>query len=294
VYKPEDAIIHEKFDLVMLPVQVHGINAFVNTSSTVLSGNGFAPGEIVSFWVDPPNGGCSNWTEHSAIEGVVDIPPGVNIDALIVENSPVSEWGVQRLGDAKAGADGSVAFNVYFDMSDCEGEYHLVARGNTSGWGADTYVTLIGNAVTADAWLTASPGAVSGLFDHIWFYGTGFAPGEHVSCWLTSPQGQTMSLPAFSGFNGNISAPGVFQSIHDRQVFADAGGNFAFDIVTGTFYASLHGAYDLGGLDLSNKTLKQPYQSEGAIGEYAASCRGDTSGSIGIARFWVTGNELTP
>lgn len=294
VNKPEVAYSYFDQNVTAPGVDVHVRYTQNNYSVATVSGSGYTPGEIVSFWWDPPQGGCSNLTTHSSYDLIVDYPPFFDVDARVAQNSSYFFYGVQALGNAKAGSDGSVEFAIYFYPYDCEGVYHVVARGNSSGAGADTHVTLIGNPISESAWLSAAPNVVHALFDRVAFSGSGFAAGEHVTCWLTSPQGQTQAIPGQGYANGTFSVPGIYEVIKDQQVRADNGGNFAFDIVTGAYYLNIDGRYIVFGTDVGNTTITEPYQSEGALGEWAATCRGDSSGKTAIARFTVTGNILDP
>lgn len=273
---------------------IHLRETYLKDVSTVISGSGFTPGEMVSFWVDPPNGGCSNFTIRSDANEHVDFPPIAKISGNVVQNDPGFGLGSHWIGDAKADQSGNASTGLFFDLLDCEGVYHVVGRGNISGAGGDTFVTLVGNAVTTSASLEASPGVVHALFDHIQFSGSGFAAGEHVTCWSSSPQGITWALPGISEFNGTETGPGISVVEKDTQIFADNSGSFSFGIVTGSFYRKFDGTFVEFGVNVSNKTIQDPFQSEGGLGTYAATCRGDTSGRNAITHFTVTGNELTP
>jgi len=294
VNKAEVAYTYYDIHISLPGFEQHGRLTGYNYSTTTVSGSGFAPGEIVTFWWDPPQGGCSNWTEHESYYNITKFPPILDVDAHFVLNYRRHPYGVEIFRNVKAASDGTVQLTLDFYHFDCEGVYHVVARGNTSGAGADTHLTLIGNPISESASLSASPNVVSALYDRVVFSGSGFAPGEHVTCWLTSPQGQTQAIPGERGFNGTRSEPPSFELYKDQQVKADSGGNFAFDLVTGSTYTKIDGTYIAFGTDISNTTFKEPYQSEGALGEWAGTCRGDTSGNTGIARFTVAGNMLDP
>jgi hypothetical protein len=59
----------------------------------------------------------------------------------------------------------------------------------------------------------------------------------------------------------------------------DAAGVFGFTITTGSVFGSLiPGGFPIG--------------SEGALGNWAMSCRGNQSGRVGIAWFTITGNTV--
>lgn len=293
IYKPEVAYSFQNLDLSSGGSTIRGRITNVNEVTTNVTGSGFAPGEIVSFWMDPPNGGCGNYTGRIDARFIESFP-GVDVNAQVVENEPVGTSGIQWIGDAKADAAGNISGIVAFNLFYCEGVYHIVGRGNTSGAGADTFITLVGNAVTTTASLSATPGVVGALFSPVQFTGSGFASGEHVTCWLTSPDGIVSSIPGISEFNGTQTAPGAFLLLKDKQIFAGPGGGFSFGIITGSVYAKFDGTATGIGQNFSNRTFEEPVQSEGALGQYSASCRGDTSGKIGIATYMLSGNELTP
>jgi len=148
--KPAQAYQHENIaGLVTL-------NTFAS-ATTRLSGSGFQPYEYVSFWADYPRSECSSFTQHFSEEQRL-------ITSKFVQhftdkfNFPASIGiGSVALSTVKADANGNVILDVGFFSFDCEGAWHLVARGVTSGRGGDTYVTLIGKPITATVRLIASP-----------------------------------------------------------------------------------------------------------------------------------------
>jgi len=212
--------------------------------SVTIYGSGFAPNERVSFWWEYPNGDCSSFTYHD-----------------FFYNTPAFRgFSSFELGTVSADAFGEVVFNVGWNYTACEGTYRIVARGNSSGLGAETWVTVTGLAVNANASLTASPNKVAALFDWVYFTGSGFGANEPISCWLRTPQNQVT----------------VVDQLWQAPVKSDAGGNFSFSIYTGSFFPPF------------------PYASEGALGVYAMTCRGNLSGANGIAEFTVTGGTFDP
>jgi len=206
-------------------------------------GSGFGANEIVTVWYEFPNGDCSSTTWH--LQPVLNYPIVLGLSTEI-------------LGDVKTDASGSFAFWMGFNPVACEGKYRLVARGNSSGWGDETWVTITGHAVTETAWLVATKDVVAAMMDTQSFVGTGFGANEPISCWLRSPQNQALSVTDL------------------QSIKSDSGGAFSFGIWTGSFYPGL------------------AYWSEGALGVYAMTCRGDVSGATGIAEFTVTGGTFDP
>lgn len=208
-----------------------------------LYGSGFMPYEIVTVWWEYPNGDCSSFTEH--------FPPYANYPLY---------WGLSTLQimDLKANAAGEISASGYWDSWDCEGTYHWVARGNTSGDGGEAWVTVIGDTVDTNAWLWADKDVVGGINEYISFSGSGFGASESVTCWLRTPQNQALEV---------FNIP---------EVKTDGSGTFSFTTWTGGYFPGYN------------------YFSEGALGVYAMSCRGNLSGATAIAEFTVTGGVVDP
>lgn len=209
----------------------------------LIYGSGFAPFEIVTVWWEYPNGDCSTFTYHDWIFNT----PGFRGYSTVIR------------GDIKADASGNWSYFDGWAYTACEGTYRIVARGNSSGWGGYTWVTVTGNAVSTNAWMTASPDRVAALFDWVYFSGWGFAPNQAISCWLTTPKNQLT----------------VVDQWWQLPVKSDASGAFTFPIYTGNLFPGL------------------PLTSEGALGVYAMTCR-DGSGNTAIAQFTVTGGIYDP
>lgn len=277
VTKPQQGYGH-------IPIREPGVNAefdVYNFATTSITGGGFAPGEVVSFWAEQPNGECSSLTSHDHFRitngGIVDVK----------ENTPFyNGLSTFALGNATATAGGTVSFNVPFFVYDCEGTWRIVGRGNASGIGGETWVTVEGNSVAVNANLVASKTSVAPLFDTVAFYGWGYAANEHVSCWLTSPQGQALGVPDNTGFFGDF---GTFK-IRGVPIMASSGGTIGFELVTGSYYAEV--TVSGGGAPTVGAVIKEPVQSEGAQGMWAMTCRGDASGNAGIAWFDIGGSGL--
>ncbi|MBI4674616.1 MAG: hypothetical protein HY741_23475 [Chloroflexi bacterium] len=285
LHKPEVAYDHIDFG-------PGTINFLASSEPATISGAGFQPGEVVTFWVEPAGGGCSSMTAHQSIEAGVVQP---SVAALFVREDlsyPIYDGlGSQLFANVTADADGAAAVNVYVTSAACEGAWRFVARGNTSLNGGETWLTVIGNAVATNAWLTADPGTVTAMFDTVQFSGYGFGANEHISCWLTTPQGQTLGYP--HEYIITYSLPGEF--IRNQQIRSDAGGNIAFSLMTGSVYEHVDMTLSAGGVSQNfTGTFLTPRASEGALGEYAMSCRGDVSGNAAITRFTVTGGFVDP
>jgi hypothetical protein len=262
-----------------------------------LSGSGFAPNEMITVWVEPPQGGCPSLTAHRSFKQGLILYGLVAIREEWEVSEPIYDsLGSQLFGSVKADASGNASGSVYFTALACEGPWHFVARGNSSGWGAETIVTVIGNPVATDAWLWADKETVTGIGERINFSGSGFGANETVSCWLTSPRGQAIGAPVPEFFTLDLVVPGVGEEYFKHNpVRSDAGGNIGFGITTGSIFVDATGTITLGGVTFSD-SLHQgfPIQSEGALGEWAMSCRGDASGATAITHFTVTGGFVDP
>lgn len=216
----------------------------IGQDGLILYGSGFQPFEMVSLWFEQPNGECSSFTIHTDF-GFNDF-----------------YWsGDQVLALTTVKADAAGSFSVPVDLFPdmCQGEYHLVARGNASGWGGDTRVTIGGPSVTETASLVANTNPVYAQNDVLSFTGWGFQPFEHITCWLTTPGPQSRTSTWFYS-----------------DIKADAGGSFTTTGITGAF------------------TPDFPIVSEGAPGEWAMTCRGDVSGATAIARYLVVNIAVDP
>lgn len=167
--------------------------AVVDPSIPTLVGSGFTPGEIVTVWIDYPNGDCSGAWDGWFYFGE----------------------STESYGNFKADSAGNIAF-TFFKPHDtvCYGTYHLVARGNTSGLGAETWWSTPNHPTSTNATLVANPSSVASLGGFIAFTGSGFAPNTAYTCWETTPQSAV--LPVWD----------------DKT---DSAGNLSFGFRTGTF-----------------------------------------------------------
>lgn len=268
------------------------LNLLAFSEPATISGSGFQPGEVVTFWVEPAGGGCASMTVHQSVEAGVIQP---SVAALYIRQDwsyPIYDGlGAQLFANVQADAGGSAAVNVYLTSAACEGAWRFVARGNSSWKGAETWLNVIGNAITTNASLTADPSTVTAMFDTVYFYGSGFGADEHISCWLTTPQGQTLGYPHEYIFTYSI--PGEY--VRNQVIQSDAGGNITFSLMTGSVYFRDDETLTVGGVSQnSSRSLLKPRWSEGALGNYAMSCRGDASGNTAIARFNLIGGFVDP
>lgn len=296
VYKPDQGYLHMRSYIPIPgspPLQDGTINV-LNTTTVNISGSGFTPFEVVSFWVEQPNGECSSMTVHQDYLTTLHQPPFWTAVADQVLNTPY-ENGLSTfaIGNAKADAAGNVLLPMYVSVDACDGSWRIVGRGNASGLGGETWITVSGNEVPETASLIPSSDSVNALFGRIAFSGSGYAANEVVSCWLTTPQGASLGFPHDSEFTGHFVLDIFYQS--DNHITASAGGTFGFEMVTGSVYDkySEQGVF-LGAFYQNRFEVEAPVQSEGGLGWWAMSCRGNESGSIGIARFRVDGSEATP
>lgn len=253
---------------------------------TDIHGSGFASGESVTIWVEAPNGKCNSLTSHLMDRYSNYAPPLISYNLNETLNLPIYDGlSAQIVGNVKASEGGTISFGLGFSSLACEGKWRIVGRGNSSRHGAETWLAVIGNSIEETATLEASKASVDPLFDNIFFSGSGFAGNEHVSCWLSSPDGQAIGFPDLNPVVGYIGT----QSLQDTQFFASAGGTLGFEMVTGSVYQkySENVSGTLFGSAKGNGETKIPIQSEGVLGEWAMSCRGDSSGKVGIAHFFV-------
>lgn len=263
------------------------VNVENRSDPVVISGSGFAPWEMVTFWEEAPNGDCSSMTDHVHFRADFSDPPDYD-HTTIVDSAPYYDgFSVYEVITVKANGAGDVSFVYTFGPRSCEGTWKVVGRGNASGRGAYTWVTVYGNPVTETAWLSADPSVAPALFGRVQFSGSGFGSDEPVSCWITTPQGRVVQYPF--GID-ELNAPGF--TIKNVGIKSDAGGNIGFELVTGSEYVKVDTTSTLQ--DDLHREFFFPQASEGAFGEYAMSCRGDLSGATAVARFILGGGFVDP
>lgn len=240
--------------------------------AVTLTGWGFAPGEVVTVWLQAP-ALCGSYTRHF-IDGK---------NGQVFENDPTfpfpffpipgdADISTAVVGDIKANSSGAFSFTYPFFAADCEGTWRFAARGNTSGLGAYADVKVSGPAVSTNALLVPSKTTVGAFNDTIQFWAYGFGANEILSCWTTAPDGRAV------GFG----APGSLSQI---KVGADGSGEIF--MTTGSYIITRDDPY-------YNGVTMEPEMSEGALGGWNLTCRGSTSGTTAIASFTVHGYELNP
>jgi len=234
----------------------------ITSDSIILTGSGFAPGEIVTLWIQRP-ALCSSYTYH-----YVDGKNGAIFDTA----AQFDEVGTYQVDDIKADSTGGFVTQRFFGLAACEGTWRYAARGNTSGLGATTEIVLTGPSVATNASLIPSKNSVGAFNDTIQFAASGFGANEILNCWTTSPDGRALAY----------GQPGSFDSI---KMGADGSG--VISLTTGAFIASK-------GFPPFPPGFIVPVMSEGSLGVWKLTCTGVASKATAIASYTVYGYELTP
>jgi hypothetical protein len=156
----------------------------------------------------------------------------------------------------KADSSGAISFPIFANTPFfCTGEWFVSARAPGSGNAGSASFLVTGHPVSpGGATLTVNPSVGLSRGGVFTFTGSGYFPGEVVNCWYTRPEGTTRE------FLNHI---------------ADAAGQFELVLVTG---------FDDVGMQYS----------EGSLGQYAMTCKGQTSGFIGITSFTLIGGITDP
>lgn len=234
----------------------------ITSDSIILTGSGFAPGEIVTLWIQRP-ALCSSFTIH-----YVDGKNGAIFDTY-----PIFDGiGTYQVDDIKADSSGGFVTQRFFGLDACEGTWRYAARGNTSGLGATTEIVLTGPSVTTNASLIPSKNSVGAFNDTIQFAASGFGANEILNCWTTSPDGRAVTF----------GQPGSFDSI---KMGADGAG--VISLTTGSIIASK-------GFPPFPPGFVEPIMSEGSLGVWKMTCTGLASKATAIASYTVFGYELNP
>jgi hypothetical protein len=232
------------------------------SESIILYGYGFLPNEIVTLWIQKPFL-CSSYTAH-----YVDDKNGATFENI----AQYETSGTYQVDNIKADGFGEFVSERFFGIDACEGTWRYGARGNTSGWGAYTEITLTGPSVATNAWLVPSKDKVGAFNDTIQFWASGFGANETLSCWTTSPDGRAVPY-------------GISGSFDLIQVGADGSG--VISLTTGSYIISPDDPLYVG-------VSVIPLMSEGSPGVWKMSCRGDLSGATAIAEYTVYGYETSP
>ena len=170
---------------------------YLGETTFTVTGSGFTPFQMVTLWLT--------------------MPPLCDASAAV--------WAMSAayLSDVKADASGHISDSFYLVTGTCEGTYGLTAREVKSDRGAITSFKMTGKPIAPtygdNDTLVVSPGTVNAgafFFEYIaTVSGSGFKPGEVVSCWVTRPDA-AVALGYFGyGFDtkadaaGHINAPMV-------------------------------------------------------------------------------------
>lgn len=145
------------------------VEAARQREQVVLSGEDFAPGELIGVWLTLPDG---------SVMGIDD-------------------------DDVQAGSDGHFALELGLGAGLPTGLHRFSARGQESGRGAIAEFVLLpgqGPAATAGTQLRLTP-ATARQLDTVELSASGFAGSETIALWLTLPDGSVVSV-------GQIQADG--------------------------------------------------------------------------------------
>lgn len=212
-----------------------------------VTGSGFTPFEMVTLWES--------------------LPPMCDASSQIFSAS--AAWD----GDVKADAGGNIFATWGYTPGYCLGEYSLTAREVKSQRGAIATFRLTGKPIAptygnSDT-LTISPNTVNAAASVLQYIatvsGSGFHPGEVVSCWITRPDNAVAAAIDLSRFG------------FDTQ--ADASGHIAKAMV---------------GSDLSSNIDNGPVVWSAISGTHRITCRGNASGVTQLGTFQVVGNTFDP
>lgn len=138
------------------------VEAARQLEQVVLSGEEFAPGELIGVWLTLPDGSVM----------------GLDND------------------DVQAGSDGHFAVEIGLGAGLPTGLHRFSARGQESGRGAIANFVLLpgqGPAVTAGTLLRLSP-ATARQLDSVELAASGFTANESVALWVTLPDGAVAGL----------------------------------------------------------------------------------------------------
>lgn len=219
---------------------------YAGETEFTITGSGFTPLEMVSLWDS--------------------LPP---CDA----NSQVFSMSSERIGDVKADSAGTFSVTLSYPPGYCLGEYSMTAREVKSERGAITTFRLTGKPIAPTYGdkdtLTVSPNTISAAAAVLQYIatvsGSGYKPGEIVSCWITLP-------------DSAVAAPSDL-SRYGFDTKADASGHIAAAMV---------------GTDLSsNMGFPGPAWSAHS-GTFRVTCRGNASGVTQLGSFEVVGTTFDP
>lgn len=219
---------------------------YAGETEFTVTGSGFTPLQMVTLWES--------------------VPPMCDASSSLFSTSAGYD------GDVKADAAGNIFATLSYSPGNCLGEYSLTAREVKSERGAITTFRLTGKPISptygdSDT-LTVSPNtinAAAAIFQvAATVSGSGFQPGEIVSCWVTRPD--------------TAVALGFFNYGFDTK--ADASGRIS---------------EPLFGSDLSSHMgTGDPVAWSAQSGMHRITCRGNASGVMQLGSFLVAGTTFDP
>lgn len=156
------------------------VEAALQREQVVLSGEDFAPGELIGVWLTLPDG---------------------------------SVFGLDN-DDVQAGSDGHFALEVGLGSGLPTGLHRFSARGQESGRGAIAEFVLLpgqGPATTAGTQLRFSP-ATARQLDTVELAASGFTANETVALWVTLPDGAVAGLGQVQADSSGAFSVSIFLS----------------------------------------------------------------------------------
>ncbi len=195
------------------PVGMHHFTARGNTSGIVV----MAPFEVLPAVVDVTTGVS---IEVTAGQGNTQGASFNFVGSGYQGREAISVWltlpdgTVQYIG-TKRSNEGSWSIELSFDETDPVGQYHLTGFGNTSQrTGVATFIVTGGNFTDAagGATLEAYPTHTRQL-ETVELYGSGFAPGEEVSIWITMADGTVWNARKVIALDGTFAEAGYMPAL---------------------------------------------------------------------------------
>lgn len=220
---------------------------YVGETTFTITGHGFTPLQPVSLWYSLPS--------------------------LCDASSQIFSASAARVGDITADASGSFSTSFFLPGGFCLGRYGMTAREVRSARGAIAEFKLKAKPISptygdSDT-LIVSPNTINAaatVFQYVAMVsGSGYQPGEVVSCWITRPDSAVAEFPDLSryGFDAKANASGQFSAS-----------------MTGGDLSSLMG---FSGAAWSAQS-----------GTHRITCRGNASGITQLGSFLVVGTMFDP
>lgn len=178
-----------------------------------------------------------------------------DLDGFLSVNAAASAIG---WGSAKTNSAGEFAYDIFGNTPYfCAGDWSVSARSPGSGVAGAAVFRVVGHPIeVGGATLTAYPTSAISRGGVIQFQGSGFDANEVVICWYTRPEGTVREFP-----------------VH----YADSSGGLDLVLATG----------------FDDEILGMHY-SEGSLGNYVMTCKGQASGDIATAEFLLYGGITDP